>query len=38
MLFTTKILEGEDLQIKETKYGLGFNKMDLSEAEKREKE
>ena len=30
--FTTKILEGEDLQIEETKYGLGFNKMDLSES------
>lgn len=30
--FTTKILEGEDLQIEETKYGLGFNKMNLSES------
>lgn len=30
--FTTKILEGEDLQVEETKYGLGFNKMDLSKS------
>lgn len=30
--FTTKILGGEDLQVEETKYGLGFNKMDLSKS------
>lgn len=29
--FTTKIVEGEELQIEKTRYGLGFSKMDLSE-------
>lgn len=30
--FTTKVIDGEDLQIEKTEYGLGFNKMNLSEA------
>lgn len=29
--FTTKMIDGKELQIEETKYGLGFHKMDLSE-------
>ncbi len=29
--FTTKIVNGEELQFEETRYGLGFGKMDLSE-------
>lgn len=30
--FTTKIVDGIELDIERTKYGLGFNKMDLSES------
>lgn len=29
--FTTKIVDGQELQSEKTRYGLGFNKMDLSE-------